>query len=188
MALEHSQVSYHLSRAWSKFNQQSFTESWDILTSTHVLESALLTNDVPSKSILLLLSQAYHLKSLLAMLSPQLSPIAVQMDQAPMQAAYRAVETGYTAMRCYVTNAVDHDWEFDGQEWHVVGVFLTGALHLARLCAYSAAPREARCFIKRALDAAQKHALVVRYVLLHWTTVILCLSVVSFCLRTTLLC
>ena len=133
-----------------------------MLESSKVLASAILTSDPPSKSILVLQSEAYVLQSLLTVVPPELSGIRHSMEQAPIQAAYKAAQVGFTAMKYYVANAAEHDWEFYGQEWYVLRVFLNSALHLARLCTYSAAPREARFFIKQALNTSQKHVLVIR--------------------------
>jgi len=127
-----------------------------------VLTSAILTSDPPSKSILVLQSEVYVLQSLLAVAPLELSGIRHSMAAAPIQSAYKAAQVGFTAMKYYVANAAEHDWDFYGQEWYVLRVFLNSALHLARLCIYSAAPREARFFIKQALNASQKHVLVIR--------------------------
>lgn len=155
------EILHHLGLAWAKYNQQAFAESWKILQ-VQVQGSALLTCDPPSKSVLVLQSQAYVLQSLLTVLPFELSGIRQSCDVGPIPAAFKAAHAGYSALKCYSANAVHNGWDFHGQEWYVLDVFLASAIHLARLYTYSAAPREARFFLKQALNASQKHVLVLR--------------------------
>lgn len=155
------EILHHLGQAWAKYNQQAFAESWHILQ-VQVVGSALLTCDPPSKSVLVLQSQAYVLQSLLAIIPCELSGIRHSCDVGPIPAAFKAAHAGYSALKCYSASALHNGWDFHGQEWYVLHVFLSSAIHLARLYSYSAAPREARFFLKQALNASQKHVLVLR--------------------------
>lgn len=73
-------------------------------------------------------------------------------------------QSAYTGLKCYVAHAKDASWEYHGQEWYVLDVFLTCAVHTARLHVHTSAPREARWYLKEALNAAQQHVLVLRSV------------------------
>ena len=159
--LAQDQVLFHLSLAWAKYFQQSFQECWRILY-CKVFESPLLNTDLPTKSVLILQAQAHLLHSLLLLLPPNL--IQLQLHQSgtpalgPVSVALKATQGAFTGLKCYKTTG----WEFYGQEWYVLDVFITCAVYTARLHMYTAAPREARWFVKEALKIAQQHALVLR--------------------------
>lgn len=159
------QINFHLSLAWSRYHQQEFVECWEILQEK-VLNSAALSNEAPSKSVLLLLSQASLLRSLLTIMPEELSHIPVSSgDCGPVQAGVKAAQTAYTAHKCYLSYAQQQQgWDYHGQEWNVLRQFLVSAVNLARIYLYTAAPREARFFLKEALNASQKHVSVLRYV------------------------
>ena len=158
------QVLFHLSYAWSKYFQHDFNGCWATLQE-RVLNSSILTSSSPSKSSLLLLTQAHLLMSLLAVIPSELSQIDSSGDECEtgaIQAGIKATQNSYTAYKCYLSYAQQYGWDFVGQEWHVLRQFVTSAIHLARLYLYTAAPREARFFLKEALNAAQKHVSVIR--------------------------
>ena len=157
------EILFHLSVAWSKYFQHKFTESWQILDE-QVLRSPALCSETPSKSILLLISQANLLRSFLAVLPEDLSNIPPSSDVGPVQAGVKAAQFGYTSLKCYVQYAQQQNgWDFYGQEWNALRHFLSAAVNVARVYLYTAAPREARFFLKEALSAAQKHVSVLRY-------------------------
>lgn len=156
------QVLFFISLAWSKYFDEKFTEAWEIL-SEKVMRSSVLISETPSKSALLLMADANLLRSLLAILPEDLSKIPSSADTGPIQIATKAVQTGYSALKCYVLYAQQQQgWDFYGQEWNVLRNFLETAVILARLYLYTAAPREARFYLKEALNAAQKHVSVLR--------------------------
>lgn len=159
------QVHFHLSLAWSKYYQHEFGECWEILQD-RVFNSTVLSSSSPSKSGMLLLSQANLLLSLLVVVPVELSQIDSSgevCETGAIQAGVKAAQNSYTAHKCYLSYAQQQSgWDFYGQEWHVLRLFLVSAVHLARLYLYTAAPREARFFLKEALNAAQKHVSVIR--------------------------
>lgn len=157
------QILFFISIAWSKYFQHKFTESWQTLDE-HVLQSSTFVSESPSKSVLLLISQANLLRSLLMILPEELSHLQPCPDVGPIQAGVKAAQTAYTALKCYVSYAQQQKgWDFYGQEWNVLRHFLVGAISVARIYLYTAAQREARFFLKEALSAAQRHASVLRY-------------------------
>ena len=80
------QILFHLSMAWSKYFQHNFAEAWQVLDE-QVLQSSVVTTETPSKSVLLLISQANLLRSLLAVLPEELSHIPPSEDTGPVQSA-----------------------------------------------------------------------------------------------------
>ena len=157
------QLLFHLSMAWSQYLQHNFVEAWQILDE-QVLLSSTINSESPSKSILLLISQANLLRSLLAVLPEELSHIPPSEDSGPVQAGVKAAQTAYTALKCYIAYAQQQQrgWDYYGQEWNVLGNFLVCAINIARVYLYIAAPREARFFLKEALNASQRHVSVLR--------------------------
>lgn len=159
-------IYFHVAQAWSKYYEQEFTESWEILND-RVLQSPAMSSETPSKSVLLLLSQANLLRSLLTIMPEDLSGIPPSSGEfGPVQTGTKAVQQSYTAHKCYLTYIQHQEgWDFYGQEWLVLRILLTSALHLSRLFVYTGAPREARFFLKEALNTAQKHVSVLRYLI-----------------------
>lgn len=156
------QVHFLLSTAWSKYFQHKFTESLKILDE-QVFQSSAMLVESPSKSVLLLISQANFLRCLLAVTPPNLSHIPPSDEIGPIQAGVKAAQTAYTALKCYVSCAQQQPGlDFYGQEWNALRHFLVSAINVARIYLYTAAPREARFFLKEALNAAQKHVSVLR--------------------------
>lgn len=161
MALQ-EQILFLLNKAWSHYFQHNFTESWRILIE-QVLTSLAMKSESPSKSILLLISQANLLRSLLVVVPEELSHIPPPTEIGCVQAGAKATQMAYTALKCYVSHAQEQrGWDFYGQEWNVLRHFLVSAISLARVYLYTAAPREARFFLKEALTAAQRHVSVLR--------------------------
>lgn len=157
------EIHFFLSLSWSKYFQHKFTESWQILDEK-VLRSPALCSETPSKSVLLLISQGNLLRSLLSVLPEELSQISPSNEVGPVQAGVKAAQFAYTSLKCYVQHShQQNSWDFPGQEWNALRHFLFGAMNVARIYLYTASPREARFFLKEALNAAQKHVSVLRY-------------------------
>jgi hypothetical protein len=150
-----------LSWAWFQYLQHNFAEAWQILDE-QVLQSSSINTESPTKSILLLISQANLLRSLLAVLPEELSHIPPSDDIGPVQAGVKAGQSAYATLRGYVGYAQQYGWDYYGQEWNILGNFLVAAINISRIYLYIAAPREARFFLKEALNAAQKHVSVLR--------------------------
>ncbi|XP_057379312.1 uncharacterized protein LOC130701372 [Daphnia carinata] len=156
------QILFLLNKAWAQYFQHNFVESWRILEE-HVLKSPAIKTESPSKSILLLISQAYLLRSLLVVVPEELSHIPPSSEIGSVQAGVKATQSAYMALKCYVSYAQEqHGWDFYGQEWNALRHFLLSAISLSRIYLYTAAPREARFFLKEALSAAQRHVSVLR--------------------------
>jgi hypothetical protein len=83
------QLFFHLSWAWFQYLQHNFAEAWQILDE-QVLQSSSINTESPTKSILLLISQANLLRSLLAVLPEELSHIPPSDDIGPVQAGVKA--------------------------------------------------------------------------------------------------
>lgn len=154
------QIHFHLCLAWFFYYQQKFADCWRVLDEK-VLLSPALNAESSSKSILVLIAHANVLRSLLAILPEELSEIPPS-DTGPIQAGLKAAQSSYAALKCYVGYAEQNGWDFYGQEWHALRLFLFSAINLARLYVYIAAPREARFFLKEALNTAQRHVCVLR--------------------------
>lgn len=156
------QILFLLNKAWAQYYQHNFVESWRIIEE-HVLILPAIKAESPSKSMLLLISQANLLRSLLVVVPEELSHIPPSSEIGSVQAGVKATQTAYTALKCYVSYAQEqHGWDFYGQEWNVLRHFLLSAISLSRIYLYTAAPREARFFLKEAMNAAQRHVSVLR--------------------------
>ena len=136
-------VLYYLSLAWSKYYQQSFEDSWRILQA-RVFGSSLFSTDAPTKSVLVLQAQSYHLQSLLLVLPPAICPQIqwtgrTEVGPGALYVSVKGTQSGYTGFKCYANHARDNNgvWEFHGLEWYVLGVFITCAVHTARLHLYT---------------------------------------------------
>lgn len=158
----HDQILFYIGLAWSNYFEEKFIDAWQILDDK-VFKSPILTSETTSKSALLLTADASLLRALLIVMPGDLSKIPQATDTGPIQIATKAVQSSYSALKCYVLYAQQQNgWDFYGQEWNVLRHFLDTAIHLSRLYLYTAAPREARFYLKEALNTAQRHISVLR--------------------------
>ena len=152
---------FYISLAWSKYHSEEFKKCWEILD-TKVMRSSLFNPSNLSKSLMLLQAEANLIRSLLAVLPFELSPVVSSGENAPVQLASKAALGMFGSFKAYCISAQQNGWAFYGQEWHVLWLLVTGSISLSRLYMYSASPREARFFLKEALNASQKHVSILR--------------------------
>lgn len=154
------QTHFHLGLAWFHYYQQQFDECWSIL-SEKVLRAPALNTDKLSKSLFVEEADAALLSSLLSILPEELGKLP-SLDTNPAQNGVKAFHSSYTALRCYCSNAEQYGWDFYGQEWNVLRLFLVCAVNASKIYSYIASHREARFFLKEALNAAQRHVCALR--------------------------
>jgi hypothetical protein len=142
--------------AWSKYYNKDFEECCQIL------ETKIPTTGNVSKSVMLVQAEAYHLRSLLAMMPPELCPIVPSGDNGPAQMAFKSALASIGSYKAYISVTQKKGWDFYGQEWHVLCLLVTSCINLSRIYMYTALPREARFFLKEALNATQKHVAILR--------------------------
>ena len=155
-------LNFYISLAWSKYHSEEFKKCWEILD-TKVMRSSLFTPaNLYNGSVILLQGEANLIRSLLAVLPFELSPVVSSGENGPVQIASKAALAIYVSFKAYCSNAQHNGWDFYGREWHVLCLLVTACISLSRLYMYSASPSKARIYLNEALNASQKHVSMLR--------------------------
>ena len=142
--------------AWSKYYQEDFKECCQIL------ETKVPISGNVSKSVMLVQAEAFYIRSLLAMVPPEMHPTVSSNENGPAQMAFKSALACIGSYKAYVSISNKKGFDFYGQEWHVLSLLVISCVNLSRTYMYSALPREARFFLKEALNATQKHVVILR--------------------------